>query len=117
MYPFVPFRIPRRIWLLILRFEYTDNLSFAIPGKITPRTALGNHLWMHALLNGHPHTLYYIIELQFRHPTNIDMGGEGLRRRRSYAIRSLEYRVMNLQLLLCFRLPLHPINFELRRYL
>jgi hypothetical protein len=134
MYPFVPFWVPCRIAVdesvsmdepaglsgdlrfLVLGLEDTDHLALAVPGKITSRTALGDHLGVHALLDGHPDAFYHIVELQFCHPPMVNLRIKRLSCRGAHAFRRLEYRMMNLQLLLFICFALDFMNLELGRY-
>ena len=100
MYPFIPFWISCGIWLLIFRFENTDNFTLAVPTKVASRTTLCDHLWVYALLHSDIDAFNYSIKFVFGHPTCAIFGSQGFGGSGSNAFRSLKDRVMDFQLLL-----------------
>jgi hypothetical protein len=94
--PLVPLWIPRRVRLLVLWFEDADDLAIRVPGKVAPRTSLGNHARVDVLLNGEPHAFDDAFKLVARH-----CRGRGRRhalgRDGAYALGGLEDGVVDLE--------------------
>lgn len=111
MNPLVPLRISGRIRLLVLWLEDTHDFPVCVSSKIAPRAALGNHTWVHALIDSNPHALDDLIKLGLGHG-GLGHGGEGLGGGGSNACGRVKDRVVYLQTLFLSGL-LPPCSFEL----
>jgi hypothetical protein len=115
MNPFVPLWISCRIRFLIFRFEDTDNLSVWIPGKVAPRTALGDHTGMHLEMDSSPNAVHDDVEFSpSHHPLGLC---QIFARDRPDALRRLKDGMVNLIAFLLASMVLALAALEARRNL
>lgn len=65
--PLVPFWISGRIRLLVFRLENTHDLAIRISREVASRAPLGDHTGVHALIDGDPDAVHYLVELCLGH--------------------------------------------------